>query len=84
MEQREEMIINQLTDDGDIINNLTLGEYDVVISTMPARDSFDEVQFAEALALRQAGVAVPDDAIVQYSHLAKKSELAARLRQRPV
>ena len=72
-----------MTPSGDIVNDLTIGEYDVIIGTMPARDSFDEVQFAEALALRQAGVAVPDDAIVQYSHLAKKAELAARLRQDP-
>ena len=83
MEPREEMIINQPTPAGDIINDLTVGEYDVIIGTMPARDSFDEVQFAEALALRQAGVAVPDDAIVQYSHLAQKAELASRLRQDP-
>lgn len=83
MEPREDMVINQMTPEGTIVNDLTIGEYDVVIGTMPARDSFDEVQFAEALALRQAGVAVPDDAIVQYSHLAKKAELASRLRQDP-
>ena len=72
-----------MTPEGTIINDLTIGEYDVIIGTMPARDSFDEVQFAEALALRQAGVAVPDDAIVQYSHLAQKAELASRFRQDP-
>jgi hypothetical protein len=83
MEPREDMVINEMTPEGTIVNDLTIGEYDVVIGTMPARDSFDEVQFAEALALRQAGVAVPDDAIVQYSHLAKKAELASRLRQEP-
>jgi hypothetical protein len=83
LEPREDMVINEMTPEGTIVNDLTIGEYDVVIGTMPARDSFDEVQFAEALALRQAGVAVPDDAIVQYSHLAKKAELASRLRQDP-
>ena len=83
MENREEMVINEIGPAGEIINDLTIGEYDVVISTQPARDSFDEVQFAEALSLRSAGVAIPDDAIVQYSHLAQKAELAARLRQDP-
>ena len=83
METRDEMVINQMTPSGEIVNDLTVGEYDVIIGTMPARDSFDEVQFAEALSLRSAGVAIPDDAIVQYSHLAKKAELAARLRQEP-
>jgi len=80
LQPREPMVINEMTPEGRIVNDLTLGEYDVVISTAPARDSFDEVQFAEALQLRQVGVAVPDDAIVEYSHLAKKGELAKRIR----
>ena len=74
------MVINQQTPEGRIINDLTLGEYDVIVATAPARDSFDEVQFAEALNLRQVGVAIPDDAIIEYSHLARKGELAKRIR----
>jgi hypothetical protein len=80
MKPREQMVINEMTPEGQIINDLTLGEYDVVVSTAPARDSFDEVQFAEALNLRQVGVAIPDDAIIEYSHLARKGELAKRIR----
>lgn len=80
LKPREEMVINQQTPEGEIINNLTLGEYDVIVSTAPARDSFDEVQFAEAINLRQVGVAIPDDAIIEYSHLARKAELAKRIR----
>jgi len=81
LKPREEMIINEQTPEGRIINDLTIGEYDVIVATAPARDSFDETQFAEALALRQAGVIVPDDAIIEYSHLARKGELAKRIRQ---
>ena len=81
LKPREEMVINQQTPEGQIINDLTIGEYDVIVATAPARDSFDETQFAEALALRQAGVVVPDDAIIEYSHLARKGELAKRIRQ---
>ena len=80
MQPREQLMLNVETPEGDIINNLTIGEYDVIISTAPARDSFDETQFAEALSLRQAGVAIPDDAIITYSHLRKKEELAKRIR----
>jgi hypothetical protein len=80
MKPREAMVINEVTPEGQVIDDLTLGEYDVVVSTAPARDSFDEVQFAEALNLRQVGVAIPDDAIIEYSHLAKKGELAKRIR----
>ena len=81
LQPRMPMMVNERTPEGQIINDLTLGEYDVVIATAPARDSFDEVQFAEALNLRQVGVAIPDDAIIEYSHLAKKGELAKRIRQ---
>ena len=75
------IVINQVTPEGDIINDLTLGEYKVVVGTMPARDNYDEVQFAEAISLRQVGVPIPDDLIVDYSHLAKKGQVAQRIRQ---
>ena len=73
--------INEMSPEGFVINDLTIGEYSVVIGTMPTRDNYDEVQFAEAIALRQAGVPIPDDLIVDYSHLAKKGEVAQRIRQ---
>ena len=70
-----------MTPEGTIVNDLTLGEYDVVVDTMPARDTFDEVQFAEAIQLRQAGVPIPDDMIVEYSHLSQKAQIADRIRR---
>jgi hypothetical protein len=74
------MPINQMTPEGRIINDLTLGEYEVVVNDSPARDNFDEVQFAEAIELRKVGVPIPNDLIVRYSHLAKKAEIADRIR----
>ena len=80
MKPREEMVLNQMTPEGEVVNDMTVGEYDVVVSSMPARDTFDESQFAEALQLRQVGIAIPDDAIIEYSHLQRKAELAKRIR----
>ena len=79
--QRVPLVVNQMTPEGRIVNDLTLGEYDVIINDAPARDNFDEVQFAEAIELRKAGVPVPNDLIVEYSHLAKKAMVADRIRQ---
>ena len=81
MKTSEEVILNEPTPSGQIINNLTLGEYDVVISTSPARDNFDEMQFAEALQLREVGVPIPDDIVVDFSHLSRKGEIAQRIRE---
>lgn len=72
--------VNEISPEGRIVNDLTLGEYDVVVDTMPARDNFDEVQFAEAIELRTVGVPIPDDMIVEYSHLARKADIAQRIR----
>tara|TARA_B110000211_G_scaffold229267_1_gene286766 strand:+ start:4117 stop:6240 length:2124 start_codon:yes stop_codon:yes gene_type:complete len=78
---RNKLRVNEMTPEGEVINDLTLGEYDVIIGTAPARDNFDEMQFAEAIALREAGVPIPNDMIVEYSHLSRKADIAERIRQ---
>lgn len=81
LKEREELVINEMTPEGKIVNDITTGRYDVMISTAPARDTFDDVQFLEAMALRAVGIQIPDDAVVEYSHLAEKGQLAKRIRQ---
>lgn len=76
----EEEVINMISATGEILNNVTLGEYSVAISSMPARDTFNDSQFSEALALKQAGVMIPDDTVIEYSNLSKKYEVADRVR----
>lgn len=78
---REKLRLNEQTPEGQIINDLTLGEYDVIVGTAPARDNFDEMQFAEALELRNVGVPIPNDMIIEYSHLSRKADIAERIRQ---
>ena len=78
---RKSMRVNQMTPEGQVVNDLQLGEYDVVVSQAPARDNFDEMQFAEAIALRQVGVPIPDDMIVEYSHMSRKADIADRIRK---
>ena len=78
---RKPMRVNQMTPEGEIINDLTIGEYDVIVGTAPARDNFDEMQFAEAIELRSVGVPIPNDMIVEYSHLSRKADIAQRIRQ---
>lgn len=73
---QQEVAVNQMSPTGEVLNNLTLGEYEVIIATAPARDGAAETQFAEAMQLREAGVAVPDEYVIGYSHLAQKREIA--------
>jgi hypothetical protein len=77
----EELEINQPSAESGIVNDLTIGKYDVVVTTAPARNNFEETQFKEALELRQLGVAIPDDILVEASHLERKAEIAERIKE---
>lgn len=79
-EQSVELNVNQPveTPDGaiDYINDLTLGEYDLVISEQPMAITFDNSQFEQVKSLAvDFGYPVPPSFAVRYSSLADKAEL---------
>ncbi len=76
----EQLTVNQPTPEGTILNDLTLGEYAVVVTNQPERDTFEETQFDQALRLRtEAGVQIPDKYIIQSSRLKDKAEIVKEL-----
>ena len=76
----EQLTVNQPTPEGIILNDLTLGEYAVVITNQPERDTFEETQFDQAVRLRtEAGVQIPDKYIIQSSRLKDKAEIVKEL-----
>lgn len=75
------LTINQATPTG-IINDLTIGEYDVVVTEQPLQITWENGQFQQALDLRKAGVAVPDEVVLRYSNLADKEEIAKAMAER--
>lgn len=77
----EEIIINGVNAVGEIINDVTLGEYSVVITSAPARDNYQDSQFAEALSLRDVGVEIPDDIVIESSNIQNKKQIADRVRE---
>lgn len=60
-------------------NDPTVGEYDVVVSTMPSRDNFEDEQFAQILNMRNMGVQIPDYRVVAASNLQNKAEISQEL-----
>lgn len=71
----QELQINWTQADGSKLNDLTVGEYDVVITDQPAQVTFDNSQFNQALAMKEKGVAIPDSILIKYSTLANKPEI---------
>lgn len=74
-ETSEELQVNWTDESGNKLNDLTIGEYDVVVVDQPAQVTFDNSQFNQALAMKKEGVAIPDSILIKYSTLANKPEI---------
>ena len=72
--------INQMTPEGEVVNDLTLGAYDVVISSVPQRETLEDSQFEQAMAMREAGIAIPDENLIETSRLLNKKDIVAKMR----
>ena len=80
----EQMIVNQVGPEGQIFNDLTLGEYAIVVSSQPDREVFEDSQFDQAVALRtQLGVNIPDRFLIESSRLRNKAEIVQSLQVDP-
>lgn len=77
----ETMTVNVQAPDGRMLYDLTSGEYDIVVSSQPSRETFDDIQFAEALQMKEIGMAIPDDVIIRHSHLRDRQRIADRVQQ---
>lgn len=75
----ETLAINQVTPEGSIVNDLTLGEYDVVISSVPQRETLEDSQFEQAMAMREVGVLIPDAVLIDSSRLMRKKEVIKQM-----
>lgn len=78
-ETEEELIINQINELGEIINDITLGEYETVVTSQPLAATFADTQFQQLLEMQKAGIPIPADVIVLASNLSNKQQLAERL-----
>lgn len=65
---------------GAITNDLTLGEYDVIVSSTPHRETLEDSQFEQAVALRELGIQIPDETLIENSRLNKRSDIIKQMR----
>ena len=60
---------------GSYLNDVTIGTYDVVITEQPMQVTFENSQFKQAIEMREKGIRIPDQMVVQYSNLTDKQEI---------
>ncbi|MBM7454474.1 hypothetical protein HNR62_000303 [Oceanisphaera litoralis] len=77
---QEERFINGMDPEGNILNDVTTGQYVADVAFAPVSGSAADQQFAEAMRLREMGVAIPDHILVQYSQLRRRQEVAELLK----
>lgn len=76
----ETVAINQYDPATDaIVNDLTLGEYGIIITSAPDRATLEDSQFEQALSLRERGVAIPDDVLIENSRLQRRAEIVKQM-----
>ena len=63
----------------EILNDLMLGEYDVVVSSVPRRETLEDSQFEQAMSLKEAGVAIPDSVLIDNSRLNNKKDIIKQM-----
>ena len=77
--QSTSVTINGEDEFGEIMNDVTVGKYDIVIADVPTQITFQNAQFQQALDMRKFGVAVPDDEMILMSTLSRKQEIAKKM-----
>lgn len=82
VEHQVPLPLNVKMQDGEVLNDVTIGTYDVVINERPLNVTFDSSEFEQMKAMRKdMGIAIPDATVVRASALADKSEIAQALQE---
>lgn len=81
VDRRIPLMLNMPQEDGSILNDLTIGEYDTEVSEQPYAVTFDNGQLDQMERLvAKMGVSIPPQFILKASTLADKTEIANALR----
>jgi hypothetical protein len=78
-EHNEAIPLNKIDESGEMINDITVGKYDIVIADVPTQITFQNAQFQQALDMRKFGVHIPDDEMIRLSTLSRKADIAKKM-----
>ena len=77
--EQSQVSVNQPTAEGTIVNDLTVGEYEIVVTSTPHRATLEQSQFEQCVALREQGVPIPDEVLIEHSSLYRKNDILKKL-----
>lgn len=77
--ESETVEVNSINSEGELTNDLTIGEYDIIITSTPFRATLEDSQFEQAMAMREAGIELPPEVLIENSRLLRKSEILKQM-----
>ncbi len=63
----------------EILNDLSMGEYDVVVTSVPRRETLEDSQFEQIMAMKEAGIQIPDSVVIDASRLMNKKDIIKQM-----
>lgn len=67
---------------GELMNDVTMGEYDITVVSQPAKQTLEQTQFEQAAYLKEKlGVPIPNEFLIENSNLVNKTGLVAALKE---
>ncbi len=66
---------------GAITNDLTIGEYDITVSSSPYRANLEDAQFEQAMGMREVGIPIPDEFVIENSRLLRRADLVKTMKE---
>lgn len=67
---------------GEVLNDVSLGEYEIQVVQQKSAQTLEDIQFQQAVALRkELGVAIPDEFLLENSNLINKTAIIAKMKE---
>ncbi len=78
----EEVTVNEITPEGGVLNDLTLGEYSVMTTVVPLREQQEDSVFEQMATMRgELGIEIGDSFILENSRLPNKRAIIEALQE---
>ena len=75
------LVVNDVDEAGNVLNDLTMGEYSVIVTDQPTQATYMDNQFQQAMEMRDKGVNIPDTALIEMSSLSKKQQIVKAMKE---
>lgn len=79
--KEEELMVNRMDAAGRIVNDLSIGSYDIVVTTQPKKEVKDDYEFEKLLRMREANINIPSYLLAEKVDIEDRAEVVALLRR---